>query len=81
MQRIAHALQISHPIIDASYEEGIRHPHRLYQAIKSMTHVLQGQHIDEVGPSSAGPSYTGGRFPSSTLTCSRRPRRRHAANS
>ncbi|XP_028054198.1 protein MAIN-LIKE 1-like [Camellia sinensis] len=74
--RIAHALQISHPIIDASYEEGIRHPYRLYQAIESMTHVLQGQHIDE-----AGPSYTRGRFPSSTLTYSRRPRRRHTADS
>ncbi|XP_028094060.1 protein MAIN-LIKE 1-like [Camellia sinensis] len=29
-ERIAHALQISRPIIDAGYEEGIRHPHRLY---------------------------------------------------
>ncbi|XP_028085576.1 protein MAIN-LIKE 1-like [Camellia sinensis] len=79
--RIAHALQISHPIINAGYEEGIRHPYRLYQAIESMTHVLEGQHIDEAGPSSARPTYTGGRFPSSTLTYSRRPRRRHTADS
>ncbi|XP_028097081.1 serine/threonine-protein phosphatase 7 long form homolog [Camellia sinensis] len=79
--RIAHALQISHPIIDAGYEEGIRHPYRLYQAIESMTHVLEGQHIDEAGPSSAGPSSAGGRFPSSTLTYSRRPRRRRTADS
>ncbi|XP_028111263.1 protein MAIN-LIKE 2-like [Camellia sinensis] len=56
--------------------EGIQHPSRLYQAIESMTHVLEGQHIDEAGPSSAG-----GRFPSSTLTYSRRPRRRHTADS
>ena len=75
MQRIAHTLQISHPIIGAGYE-GIRHPYRLYQAIESMMHVLEGQHIDEAGPSSAG-----GRFPSSTLTYSRRPRRRHTADS
>ncbi|XP_028101388.1 protein MAIN-LIKE 2-like [Camellia sinensis] len=67
---------ISYPITDAGYEEGIRHPYRLYQAIESMTHVLQGQHIDE-----AGPSFTGGRFPSSTLTYSRRPMRRHTADS
>ncbi|XP_028055711.1 protein MAIN-LIKE 1-like [Camellia sinensis] len=79
--RIAHALQISHLIIDVGYEEGIRHPYRLYQAIESMTHVLEGQHIDEAGPSSAGPSYTGGRFPSSTLTYSHRPRRRHTTDS
>ncbi|XP_028109692.1 protein MAIN-LIKE 2-like [Camellia sinensis] len=79
--RIALALQISHPIIDAGYQEGIRHPYRLYQAIESMTHVLEGQHIDEAGPSSAGPSSVGGRFPSSTLTYSRRPRRRHTADS
>ncbi|XP_028117105.1 uncharacterized protein LOC114314815 [Camellia sinensis] len=79
--RIAHALQISHPIIDAGYQEGIRHPYRLYQAIESMTHVLEGQHIDEAGPSSARPSSAGGRFPSSTLTYSRRPRRRHTADS
>ena len=77
MQRIAHALQISYPIIDAGYEEGIRHPYRLYQAIESKTHVLQGQHIDESGPSSARPSYTRGPFLSSTLTNSRRRRRRH----
>ncbi|GMP24879.1 hypothetical protein CsSME_00043671 [Camellia sinensis var. sinensis] len=50
-------------------------------AIESMTHVLEGQHIDEAGPSSAGPSSAGGRFPSSTLTYSRRPRRRHTADS
>ncbi|KAF5934337.1 hypothetical protein HYC85_030508 [Camellia sinensis] len=79
--RIAHALQISHPIIDAGYEEGIRHPYRLYQAIESVTHVLEGQHIDEAGPSSAGPTYTGGRFPSLTLTYSHRPRHRHTADS
>ncbi|XP_028077085.1 protein MAIN-LIKE 1-like [Camellia sinensis] len=75
------ALQISHPIIDAGYQEGIRHPYRLYQAIESMTHVLEGQHIDEAGPSSAGPSSAGSRFPSSTLTYSRRPRCRHTAYS
>ncbi|THG23643.1 hypothetical protein TEA_015339 [Camellia sinensis var. sinensis] len=34
--RIALALQISHPIIDASYQEGIRHPYRLYQAIETL---------------------------------------------
>ncbi|XP_028081231.1 protein MAIN-LIKE 2-like [Camellia sinensis] len=67
---------IAYPVVEAGYEEGIRHPHRLYQAIETMTHVLEGQHINE-----AGPSYTGGRFSSPTLTYSRRPRRRHTADS
>ncbi|CAL5354704.1 unnamed protein product [Camellia sinensis] len=69
---IAHALRIAHPIIQASYEDEIRHPHQLYQAIKAMTHVLDGQHIDEVGPSFVRPSSTGGRFASPTFTYSRR---------
>ena len=81
MQRIVHALKIAHPIIQVGYEEGILHPYRLYKAIESMTHVLEGLHIGEAGPSSARPSHTRGRFSSPTLTYSRRPRRRHTADS
>ncbi|XP_028054598.1 uncharacterized protein LOC114258802 [Camellia sinensis] len=50
--RIDHALQIAHPIIEAGHDASIREPDRLYEAIERMTRVLQGQQIDEVGPSS-----------------------------
>ncbi|XP_028068298.1 protein MAIN-LIKE 2-like [Camellia sinensis] len=78
---IAHALRIAHPIIQVGYEDRIRHPYRLYKAIEAMEHVLETQHIDEARPSFAGPSCTGGRFSSLTLTYSRRPNHRHIANS
>ncbi|GMP61918.1 hypothetical protein CsSME_00024204 [Camellia sinensis var. sinensis] len=51
-ERIDHALQIAHPIIEAGHDASVREPDRLYQAIERMTRVLQGQQIDEAGPSS-----------------------------
>ncbi|XP_028071172.1 protein MAIN-LIKE 1-like [Camellia sinensis] len=51
-ERIDHALQIAHPIIEASHNASVREPDRLYQAIERMARVLQGQQIDEAGPSS-----------------------------
>ncbi|GMP91612.1 hypothetical protein CsSME_00042234 [Camellia sinensis var. sinensis] len=42
-ERIDHALQIAHPIIEAGHDAS---------AIERMTRVLQGQQIDEAGPSS-----------------------------
>ncbi|XP_028070433.1 protein MAIN-LIKE 1-like [Camellia sinensis] len=51
-ERIDHALRIAHPIIEAGHDASVREPDRLYQAIERMTRVLQGQQIDEAGPSS-----------------------------
>ncbi|KAL7177638.1 hypothetical protein ACSBR2_030908 [Camellia fascicularis] len=51
-ERIDDALRIVHPIIEAGHDGSVREPDRLYEAIERMSRVLQGQQIDEVGPSS-----------------------------
>ncbi|KAL7164706.1 hypothetical protein ACSBR2_040582 [Camellia fascicularis] len=51
-ERIDHALRIAHPIIEAGHDASVCEPDRLYEAIERMTHVLQGQQIDEAGSSS-----------------------------
>ncbi|KAL7219455.1 hypothetical protein ACSBR2_012496 [Camellia fascicularis] len=51
-ERLDHALRIAHPIIEAGHDASVRELDRLYEAIKRMSRVLQGQQIDEVGPSS-----------------------------
>ncbi|CAL5345779.1 unnamed protein product [Camellia sinensis] len=51
-ERIDHALRIVYPIIEAGHYASVREPDRLYEAIERMSHVLQGQQIDEAGPSS-----------------------------
>ncbi|KAL7160974.1 hypothetical protein ACSBR2_041591 [Camellia fascicularis] len=49
--RIDHALQIAHPIIEAGYDASVREPYMLYEAIERMARILQGQQINEAGPS------------------------------
>ncbi|CAL5343126.1 unnamed protein product [Camellia sinensis] len=51
-ERIDHALWIAHPIIEAGHDASVRELDRLYEAIERMSRVLQGQQIDEAGPSS-----------------------------
>ncbi|KAL7191626.1 hypothetical protein ACSBR2_023663 [Camellia fascicularis] len=51
-ERINHVLRIAHPIIEAGHDASVHEPNRLYKAIERMTRVLQGQQIDEAGPSS-----------------------------
>ncbi|KAL7251143.1 hypothetical protein ACSBR1_013052 [Camellia fascicularis] len=50
--RIDHTLRIAHPIIEAGHDASVREPDRLYEAIERMSHVLQGQQIDEARLSS-----------------------------
>ena len=52
MQRIDHALRIAHPIIEGGHDANVCAPDRLDEAIEMMSRVLQGQQIDEAGPSS-----------------------------
>ncbi|GMP97143.1 hypothetical protein CsSME_00045512 [Camellia sinensis var. sinensis] len=52
VERIDHALRIVHPIIEAGHDASVHEPDRLYEAIERASHVLQGQQIDEAGPSS-----------------------------
>ncbi|KAL7198525.1 hypothetical protein ACSBR2_020920 [Camellia fascicularis] len=50
-ERIDHTLRIAHSIIEAGHDASVHKLDRLYDAIERMERVLQGQQIDEAGPS------------------------------
>ncbi|THG18791.1 hypothetical protein TEA_010235 [Camellia sinensis var. sinensis] len=52
LKRIDHALQIAHSIIETGHDASLHDPDRLCETIERLYHYLQGQQIDESGPSS-----------------------------
>ncbi|XP_028092440.1 protein MAIN-LIKE 1-like [Camellia sinensis] len=50
-QRMSQIHQITHPFIEACYEDSVQHPDRLYYAIDAIEQLLQDQHISEAAPS------------------------------
>ncbi|XP_028112603.1 uncharacterized protein LOC114310716 isoform X1 [Camellia sinensis] len=52
-QRMSQIYQITHPFVEAGYEDNVQHPDRLYYAIDAIEQLLQDQHISEATPSTS----------------------------
>ncbi|CAL5380758.1 unnamed protein product [Camellia sinensis] len=52
-QRMPQIYQITHPFVEAGYEDNVQHPDRLYYAIDAIEQLLQDQHISEATPSTS----------------------------